>query len=112
MLPQLGSDPGSVYEGRQTGFIVTTVPLLTPLSCLPTILPNVSTVRQHRLPRRGRATDKLPGYRPNSVLAIVVAAVYGTIGSALFFRAMRSRAWWGLCLPIGSFCKATSPTIP
>ncbi|KAF9788001.1 RTA1 like protein-domain-containing protein [Thelephora terrestris] len=42
------------------------------------------------------------GYRPNSALAIVAAVVYGTVASALLFRVIRSRAWWGLCLPIGS----------
>ena len=28
----------------------------------------------------------------------------------LSFRVVKSRAWWGSCLPIGAFCKSGSPT--
>jgi len=47
--------------------------------------------------------ERIFGYRPNNVLPIVAAVVYGTIGLALSFRVVKSRAWWGSCLPIGSF---------
>ncbi|KAF9781165.1 RTA1 like protein-domain-containing protein [Thelephora terrestris] len=48
-------------------------------------------------------SERVYGYRPNSALAIAAAVVYGTLASALLFRVVMSRSWWGLCLPIGSF---------
>lgn len=42
------------------------------------------------------------GYRPNSTLAIVAAVVYGCICVALLIKAIRSKTWWGLSLPIGA----------
>ena len=65
-------------------------------------------VRRYRRSRRGQTTDHHAGYRPNEALAIAAAVIYGVTGTALFIRVIRSRAWWALCLPIGSSCKAIS----
>ena len=62
--------------------------------------------------RYEQVTDRPIGYRPNTALAIVAAIIYGIGGVALLVRLIRSKAWWGLCLPIGSFRKANSPGFP
>jgi len=50
--------------------------------------------------------ERVFGYRPNNTLAIVATVAYASVGVALLFRVVKSRAWWGLCLPIGSFFEA------
>lgn len=91
----------------------TKVPHLSaPLSCHRTttwVSQNVSLVHQLPLSRHGQLTDEDAGYRPNDALAIIAAALYGIFGAALSFRVIRTRAWWGLCLPIGAFCERSHP---
>ena len=52
------------------------------------------------------------GYTPNNACALAAGVIYGIIGVALLLRVIMSKAWWGLCLPIGAFCETASHTFP
>ena len=71
----------------------------------------MSSVHRLHSSRLGQAADEPTGYIPNNALALAGVVAYATIGVALSFRVFTSKAWWGLCLPIGSFCGTSSPTI-
>ena len=69
-------------------------------------------MRRYRLSCHGQTADNPTGYTPNSTFALAGLIAYATVGVALSFRVIKSKAWWALCLPIGSFCKASLPIIP
>ena len=69
----------------------------------PKISPSLSWVHRCHPPRPEQATNIPTGYTPSDGLAIVGVIAYGIIGLALLFRVVRSKAWWALCLPMGSF---------
>ncbi|KAF9653603.1 hypothetical protein BDM02DRAFT_3182614 [Thelephora ganbajun] len=50
--------------------------------------------------------ERVFGYHPNNALALAAAIVYAITAVALVLRVMTSKAWWALCLPIGSFFEA------
>lgn len=76
------------------------------------ISPSLSWVYRCHPSRREQATNKPIGYTPNNDLAVAGMVAYGTIGLVLSLRVMKSKAWWALCLPMGSFSEAPSPTVP
>ncbi|KAL5529008.1 hypothetical protein ACEPAG_4982 [Sanghuangporus baumii] len=43
-------------------------------------------------------------YVPSKTPAIAAGAVYAVLTALLFIRLFRWKAWWGLCLPIGTLC--------
>ncbi|KAI6129418.1 RTA1 like protein-domain-containing protein [Pisolithus croceorrhizus] len=45
-------------------------------------------------------------YNPSQVLAAVAGSLYLLCSACLFARTFSHRAWWGLCLPIGSIAMA------
>lgn len=45
-------------------------------------------------------------YNPSQVVAAVAGSLYLLASACLFARTFSNRAWWGLCLPIGSLCMA------
>lgn len=45
------------------------------------------------------------GYILNKVAAWDVGGHFLALSFLLLFRLVRRRDWWGLCLPIGTFCK-------
>lgn len=47
----------------------------------------------------------LAGYDPNKPAAGSAGALFFLLSVALFLRLSHRRDWWGLCLPIGVFCK-------
>lgn len=70
------------------------------------VLLSMSLVHRHRFSCHGQPADQPTGYRPNTILAIIATVVFANAGAALSYRVVKSRAWWGSCLPIGSFCKS------
>lgn len=88
ILPQFGSNLGLLFERKRADFIVTTIP--------PPFTPLMSSTEQLSVAERAF------GYRPNRTLAILAAVVYAGIFGALLFKAIRSKMWWGLSLPIGA----------
>jgi len=42
------------------------------------------------------------GYIPNKAAAGIVGALYVLFGVVLFVNIVRTKSWWGLCLPIGA----------
>lgn len=45
------------------------------------------------------------GYDPNKPAAGSAGTLFFLLSVALFLRLSHRRDWWGLCLPIGVFCK-------
>jgi hypothetical protein len=64
--------------------------------------------RRNQFSDDGRTLTQIVfNYVPNKTVSGIAGGIFYLITLLLFFRTVRTRSWWSLCLPIGAFFYAT-----